>query len=147
MRRFIKIAQNIRALRPSVKTKPAEAPVPILADCPPQMQAAMSKSISDIIEGENENIKDAPDLEQVIYTATLRANIDSSQSDEKYTRWARYKSGIGHMESAKYERPDWAAQAEKGNKQAHEFLVLLSDAIRRQVTRFDKRIAKQQATE
>ena len=85
------------------------------------------------------------DIEQAVYSGTLRANIDSKQNGKKYERWARWKSGIGHTESAKYERPDLTSQAEKGNELAKKDLAALSEEIRKQVERFDKRLAKQSA--
>ena len=162
MVQFIILAQEIRALRkkkPAITVKPTE---PAHADSPSQIKAEHNVPIeleemyyaaktntsepyeTALVEIDTPALKD---IEQAVYAGTLRANIDSKQTDKKYERWARSKNDIGHMESAKYERPDLAERAEKGNEHAQKDLELLSDEIRKQVKRFDNRLAKQPSTQ
>jgi hypothetical protein len=75
-----------------------------------------------------------------IYGDVLRALIDSQNPDEKYRHYAMYQSGIGYMDIAKSENPDWETQY--GKEQAHKLWATEADKIRKQVQSIDHLLAK-----
>ena len=87
------------------------------------------------------------DVEQAMYSASLRATMNAKNSNKKFRRWAMSKTGLGHMEIAKLENPENAARAEKGNKLAKEELKTEANNIRMQVKRMDESIMGKESVE
>lgn len=81
------------------------------------------------------------EVEQAVYSGTLRASVNAKSSNKKFCRWAMSKTGLGHMEIARLENPEDAAQADKGNQLAKEDLESEANNIRMQVKRMDESIS------
>jgi hypothetical protein len=129
-------------------------------DCPhslPQMWAASGKGIPiTAVEAFQASIEDAgepanvlvinmptkEDIEQAVYSGNLRALIDSQNPNNKFRRWAMAKAGCGHMAIAKFEKPEEAAKADKGNEFAKKNLESEADNIRHQVQSVEKMVSK-----
>ena len=154
MVQFIILAQEIRALRkkePAITVKPIESDI---GGSPPIFVAANTEKKKSAVELYNEG-KPLPepdsfvleeidtsaltDIEQAVYSGTLRANIDSKNPDEKYRRWVKWKSGVGYTDIAKSENPEW--ESEYGREEAQRLWTSEADKIRKQVERFDKQSA------
>jgi len=154
MVQFIILAQEIRALRkkePAITVKPIESDI---GGSPPIFVAANTEKKKSAVELYNEG-KPLPepdsfvleeidtsaltDIEQAVYSGTLRANIDSKNPDEKYRHWAKWKSGVGYTDIAKSENPEW--ESEYGREEAQRLWTSEADKIRKQVERFDKQSA------
>jgi len=75
-----------------------------------------------------------------VYGDVLRAILDSRNPDEKYRHYAMYKSGMGYMEIAKAENPDWETQY--GREQANKLWATESDKIRKQIQSVENMLAK-----
>ena len=88
----------------------------------------------------NVNVKNVGELKQAVYHATLRANIDSQNPDEKYRHYAMYKSGMTCAQIAKSENPDW--ESEYGSEEAKRLSASEANRIQKQVKRFEEAIEK-----
>jgi len=75
-----------------------------------------------------------------LYADVLRALLDSKNPDEKYRHYAMYKSGMGYMEIAKAENPDWETQY--GREQASKLWATEADKIRKQIQSVENMLAK-----
>ena len=72
-----------------------------------------------------------------VYEDMLRAFVDANHPDEKYKHWVKWKHGIGYMDIAKSEHPEWVE--EYGEKVAQQKYVAESEKIRKHVTRIENR--------
>jgi hypothetical protein len=122
------------------------------ADYSYQIQAAADKGVPLIIEAyesdiedsdgipANVNISNMSEVEQAVYSATLRANLDAKNPNAKYRYFAMYEKGIMPMQIAKLENPDW--ESKFGRDEAQRLWASDANRIQKIVERFKKEIAK-----
>ena len=141
--------------RQTVESPPV-VPETKLADTPIQMQAATGKGIpklaAEVLEGYQEWIEEADVPAEVVVKNEEPIAVRDAESagnmlwaitvgklpDEKIRRWTMWKSGIGYMEIAKSEHPDW--ESEYGKAQAQKLWASEADLIRKQVKSVDKQV-------
>ena len=85
------------------------------------------------------------DIEEAVYSGSIRAWIDANHGDKRSRRWALWKKGYGPMDIARLENPEWVKQAEGGSELAKANLKSEADNIRKQVKSFDEQIKKSHA--
>ena len=104
-----------------------------------RVEPATSDTIEKLLAAREKRSLTASDIERAVYAGSLRASVDSKHPDDKYRRWAKWKNGVGFMEIAKSEHPDW--EQEYGEEVAKQKYDTLSSRIRMQVTRLEKRLS------
>jgi hypothetical protein len=81
------------------------------------------------------SVRDSGTARDVLWAVNV-----SKLPEEKYRRWMMWKSGIGYMEIAKSEHPEW--ESEYGRAQALKMWNSEADTIRKQVQSVEKQVQK-----
>lgn len=143
--------------RQTVESPPV-VPETQIAGNPVQIQAATGKGIpksaAEVLEEYQEWIEEAdapadvvvkneepiPVRDAGVAGDMLWALTISKQPDDKLRRWSLWKSGVGYIEIAKSEHPDW--ESEYGKEQAQKLWTSEADIIRKQVKSVEERVKK-----